>query len=146
MQQYNHEVETIENLRHLGKFRMKPPYRFGTHEKDPIATKYIKLEPSVLTIASSDMARQRGDNVFLSERHAAVATNTNAAVPRTQGPWPGGRHTRTDAVNTFRQREIPFLCFAGSGIRALTIKLMWSYYDFTFVISSRLEIGEIPDF
>ena len=38
MQQYNHEIETIEQLRHLGTFGMKQPYRFGTHEEDPLAT------------------------------------------------------------------------------------------------------------
>ena len=80
MQQYNHEVEAIEQLRHLGTFGMKPPYRFGTHEEDPLATEYIKLEPSVLTIASSAMAGQRGNRIFLSERHAAVVTNTKAAI------------------------------------------------------------------
>ena len=80
MQQYKHEVQTIEQLRHLGTFGMKPPYRFGTHEDDSLATEYIKIQPSVLTIASSAMAGQRGGHVFLSERHAAVVTNTNAAI------------------------------------------------------------------
>ena len=80
MQQYNHEVETIDQLRHLGTFGMKPPYRFGMHEHDPLATEYIKLEPSVLTISSSAMAGQRGNHVFFRERHAAVVTNTNAAI------------------------------------------------------------------
>ena len=59
---------------------------------------------------------------------------------------PGSRHTRTDAVNTVRQRDIPFLWSAGSGIRALTTKSMWNDHNFTFVIDFRLEIGEIPDF
>ena len=58
LQQYNHEVETIEELRHLGTFGMKPPYRFGTHEDDPLATEYIKLDPQVLSIASSAIAGQ----------------------------------------------------------------------------------------
>ena len=80
MRQYKHEVETIENLPHLGTFRMKPSYRFGTHEDDPLATEYINLEPSVLSITSSAVAGQRGCHVFLSERHAAVVTNTNAAI------------------------------------------------------------------
>ena len=31
MPQYNHEIETIDKLRHLGTFVLKPPYRFGTH-------------------------------------------------------------------------------------------------------------------
>ena len=80
LQQYNHEVETIEELRHLGTFGMKPPYRFGTHQDDPLAIEYIKLDPQVLTIASSAMAGQRGGHVFLSHRHAAVVTSTNAAI------------------------------------------------------------------
>ena len=79
-QQYNHKVETIKNFRHLGTFRMKPPYRFGTHKDDPLATEYIKPEPSVLTIASGAIAGQRGGHPFLSKRHAAVVTNTNAAI------------------------------------------------------------------
>ena len=56
MKRYNHEVETIEELRHVGTFGMKPPYRFGTHEDDPLATEYTKLDQQVLTIASSAMA------------------------------------------------------------------------------------------
>ena len=80
MPQYNHEIETIDQLRHLGTFGMNPPYRFGTHEDDPLATEYIKLEPSVLTIASSAMAGQPANHVFLSERHAAVVKKTNAAI------------------------------------------------------------------
>ena len=80
MPQYNHEIETIDQLRHLGTFGMKPSYRFGTHKDNPLETEYIKLEPSVLTIASSAMAGQRANHVFLSERHAAVVTNTNASI------------------------------------------------------------------
>ena len=80
MQQYNHEVETIDQPRNLGTFGMKPPCRFATHEDDPFATEYIKLEPSVLTIAPRAMAGQRGSHVFLSERHAAVVTTRNAAI------------------------------------------------------------------
>ena len=41
---------------------------------------YTKLEPSVLTIASSTMAGQRGRHMFLKERHAAVVTKTNATI------------------------------------------------------------------
>ena len=82
MQQYNHEVETIKQLRHLGTFGMRPPYRFGTHKEDPLATEYTKLQPSVPTIASSAMAGQRGGHLFLSERHAAVVTYTNAAITK----------------------------------------------------------------
>ena len=43
-------------------------------------TQYTKLEPSVLTIASSSMAGQRGTHVFLNERHAAVVMKTNATT------------------------------------------------------------------
>ena len=43
-------------------------------------SEYTKLEPSVLTIASSAMAGQRANHVFLSERHAAVVTKTNATI------------------------------------------------------------------
>ena len=80
MQRYDDDVETIKELRHLDTFGMKPPYRFGTKEDDPLATEYTKLDPEVLTIASSAMAGQRRGHVFLSKRHAAVATSTNAAI------------------------------------------------------------------
>ena len=59
MPQYNHEIETVDQLRHLGTFGMKLPYQFGTHEDDPMKSEYTKLEPSILTIASSAMAGQR---------------------------------------------------------------------------------------
>ena len=72
MPQYNHEIETVDQLRHLGTFGMKPPYRFGTHEDDPMKSEYTKLKPSVLTIASSAMAGQRARHVFLNKRHAAA--------------------------------------------------------------------------
>ena len=80
MLEYSHEIENIDQLRHLGTFGMKPPYQFATHEDDPLATEYTKLEPSVTTIASSAMAGQRANHVFLSERHAAAVTKTNAAI------------------------------------------------------------------
>ena len=80
MPQYNHEIETVDQLRHFGTFRMKPPYRFGTHEDDPMRSQYTKLESSLLTIASSAIAGQRARYVFLNERHAAVATKTNATI------------------------------------------------------------------
>ena len=80
MPQYNHEIETVEQLRHLGTFRLKPPYRFGTHEDDPRKREYTKLEPWGLTIASSAMAGPRGKHAFLNERHAAVVTKTNATI------------------------------------------------------------------
>ena len=80
MPQYNHEIETVNQLRHLSTFRMKPPYRFGTHEDDPMKSEYSNLEPSVITIASSAIAGQRAKNVFLNEHHAAVVTKTNATI------------------------------------------------------------------
>ena len=45
MEQYHHEVETVNKLRHLGTFGMKLPYRFGTHKDDPLASEYTKLDP-----------------------------------------------------------------------------------------------------
>ena len=80
MPQYNHEIETIDELRHLETFGLKPPYRFGTHEDDPMKTEYTKLEPSVLTIASSTMAGLRKPHTFLSEKHYEVVSNANAAI------------------------------------------------------------------
>ena len=43
-------------------------------------TKYTKLEPPVLTIASSAMTGHRGRHMFLNERHAAVVTKTKATI------------------------------------------------------------------
>ena len=80
MPQYNHEIETIDELRDLGTFGLKPPYRFGTHENDPMKTEYTKLEPSVLTIASSAMAGFRGPHTFLNEKDAAVVSRANATI------------------------------------------------------------------
>ena len=80
MERYDHEVETVDELRHLGTFRMKPPYRFGTHKDDPLATEYTKLDPQVLVIASSAMAGQRQGHQFLSRRHAAVVSSMNATI------------------------------------------------------------------
>ena len=43
-------------------------------------SEYTKLEPSVLTVASSAMADERAKHVFLNERHAAVVTKTTATI------------------------------------------------------------------
>ena len=74
----------------------------------------------------------------------ALAHGPEARKPMARRPE--SRHTRTDAINTIRQRDILFLWSARSGIRALTMKSMWKCHNFTFVIDFRLEIGEIPDF
>ena len=43
-------------------------------------SEYTKLQPSVLTIASSAMAGQQAKHVFLNERHATVVTKMNATI------------------------------------------------------------------
>ena len=70
----------VDELRHLGTFRMKPPYRFGTYEDDPLVSKYTKLDPQVLVIASSAMAGQRQGHQIRRRSHAAVVSSTNAAI------------------------------------------------------------------
>ena len=80
MEQYDHEVEAVDKLGHLGTFGMKPPYRFGTHEDDPLATEYTKLHSQVLVIALSAMAGQRRGHQFLSPRHAAAVSSMNATI------------------------------------------------------------------
>ena len=85
MEQYEHEVVTVDELRHLGTFLMKPAYRFGSHEDDPLATEYTKLAPQVLVIASSAMACQRRGHQFLSPRHTTVVSRTNATIRALRG-------------------------------------------------------------
>ena len=80
MDQYAHEIETVDELQHLGTFGMKMAYRFGTHEDNPLAKQYTKLDPQVLVIASSLMAGQRRGHSFLSSRQAAVVLTTNATI------------------------------------------------------------------
>ena len=72
--------ETFDELQHLGTFRMKPPYRFGTNEDDPLAKEYTKLDPQVLVIASSLMAGQGGGHHFLSPLHAEIVSRTDVTV------------------------------------------------------------------
>ena len=43
-------------------------------------TEYTKLEPSVLTIASSTMAGFRGPHTFLNEKYAAAVSRANATI------------------------------------------------------------------
>ena len=80
MEQYAHEIETVDRLPHLGTFGMKPPYRSGTHEDILLATEYTKLDPQVLLIASSAMAGQRRGHQFLSSGNKAVVSKTNATI------------------------------------------------------------------
>ena len=46
MEQYDHDINTVDQLQHLGTFGMEPPYRFGTHEDDPLAKEYTKTGPA----------------------------------------------------------------------------------------------------
>ena len=70
------EVETVDELQHLGKFGMKPPYQFGTHEEDLLAPLYNKLDPNSLVIASNPVDVHR----FLSQRHAHDVSRTTACI------------------------------------------------------------------
>ena len=69
-------METVDELQHLGEFGMKPPYRFGTHEEDPLARLYRKLHPNVLVIASNLVEEHH----FLNQRHARVVSRTRACI------------------------------------------------------------------
>ena len=80
MEQYEHEIETIDELQYLGQFGMKPPYRFGTHEDDPPAKEYAKNDLEVLVIASSRIAGQRRGDHFLSLVHAEAVLRTNTTI------------------------------------------------------------------
>ena len=80
MEQYEHDIETVDKLQHVGTFGLKPPYQFGTHQDDPLAKEYTKLDPQVLVIASSVMAGQQRGHQFLSSRHPAVVSKTNATI------------------------------------------------------------------
>ena len=37
MEAYENELETVDELQHVGELGMNPPYQFGTHRKDPLA-------------------------------------------------------------------------------------------------------------
>ena len=76
MEAYENELETVDELQHLGEFRMKPPYQFGTHEEDPLARYYSKLDPNVLVIASDSVEERR----FLDQRHAHVLSRTAPCI------------------------------------------------------------------
>ena len=80
MEAYENELEIVDELQHLGEFGMKPPYRFGTHEEDPLAREYTKLGPNVLDIASDPTNGQRNGHRFLSQRHANVVLRTSACI------------------------------------------------------------------
>ena len=80
MEHYDPEVETVDELRHLGPVGMKPTYQFRMHEDDRPASEYTKLNPQVLVITSSAMAGQRRSHQFLSPHHAAVVLSTNSAI------------------------------------------------------------------
>ena len=84
-EQYEHGVETVDELRHLGMFGIKPPYGLGTHEDNPLATEYTKVDPKVLVMASSAMAGQRRGHQFLIPRQATVVSRTNAAIQGMRG-------------------------------------------------------------
>ena len=80
MEQYENQIETVDELWHLGTFRMKPPYRSGTHKDDPLAKECTKLDPQVLVIAWSVMAGQLRGHHFLTPLHAEVVWRTNATI------------------------------------------------------------------
>ena len=80
MAQYEHEFETVDELRHLSTLGIKSHYRFGTHEDNPLATEHTRLDPQVPVIASSAIASQRRGHQLLSPRHATVVSKTNASI------------------------------------------------------------------
>ena len=80
MEQYEHEIETVDELQHLGTFGMKPPYQFGTHEYDALTKEYTKPDPQVLVIASSLIAGQRRGDHILSPLHAEVVSKKNPTI------------------------------------------------------------------
>ena len=55
---------------------MKPPHRFRTHQEDPLARCYNKLDPNVLVFASNSVEVHR----FLSQRHTHVLSRTTACI------------------------------------------------------------------
>ena len=125
LQQYNHEVETIEELRHLGTLGMKPPYQLGTQEDDPLATEYIKLDPQVLTIASSAMVGQQRGHVLLSERHAAIVTSTNAAITELRKTIDINSWGRTAPFPYETMRSTPVTSFNDHGNAGGTPSYQW---------------------
>ena len=80
MEGYENELETVDELQHLGAFGIKPPYQFATHGEDPPARKYTKLDPNVLVIATNPRTGQREGHHFLSQQHTNVVSGTTACI------------------------------------------------------------------
>ena len=76
MESYDNKLKSVDELKHLGELGMKPPHRFRTHQEDPLARCYNKLDPNVLVFASNSVEVHR----FLSQRHTHVVSRTTACI------------------------------------------------------------------
>ena len=76
MEAYENKLESVDELQHLGEFRIKPHFRFGTHEEDLLAHLYSKPDLNVLVIASNLVEEHH----FLNQRHAHFVSWTGACI------------------------------------------------------------------
>ena len=125
MEQYEHEIETVNELQHLGTFGMRPPYRFGTHEDDPLAREYTKLDPQVLVIASNIKAGQREGHHFLSLLHAEVVSKTTSTIFDLRDVVDIDSGRKTAPFPYYTMRSVPDTSFDESGTPGSTPSYQW---------------------
>ena len=104
---------------------MKPRYRFGTHKDDPLASEYTKLQAQVLIIASSAMAGQPRGHQFLSPRHAAAVSSTNAAIHELRRVIDIDSWHKTAPFPYDTMRSTPDTSFDGHGNAGSTPTYKW---------------------
>ena len=76
METYENELEIVDELQYLGEFGMKLPYQFGTHEEDPLARYYSKLDPNVPVIASNSVEKHHP----LNQRQTHAESRTRECI------------------------------------------------------------------
>ena len=74
MEAYEKELQTVDELQHLGEFIMKPPYKFWTHEEDPLHRLYSKLDPNGITSNSVE------EHHFLNQGNANDVSRTRVCI------------------------------------------------------------------
>ena len=103
MKAYENELETAHELQHLGIFGQKPPYRFGTHEEDPLSRS--PSPPSARTRPPPPAPRHRRSR---SPRHRhphhhrrSTSSPRRSRTPGADTPPPGTRPPRLVVCSRF---------------------------------------------
>ena len=121
MEADENELETVDELQHLGEFGMKPAYQFATHKEDPLAPCYNKIDPIVLVTPSDSVEVHR----FTGQRHAHVVSKTTACIYNLREVVEMDSWRKTPPFPFASMRAAPDMSFDKSGTPGSATSYQW---------------------